>query len=201
MALFIHERASAAYGAAAHLIVASSVDALACRIVPPILLALIVRPMAGLRVGSLAGLAGALVIFNVSLAGVLSACGAGARSSQEALAMGCLVVLFSALLSGFLVSNDDLPAGWEVLAWISPLGRGFEAIVSNEFRWVGYLRGWENDCQHKQLVRVAQQRSALQTVVCARHTYSLSTSRSAPHGASHPEAVDVRSAPTKWKRG
>lgn len=134
MALFLHERASGAYGAAAHLTAAAALDALACRVLPPVLLATTVRPMAGLRVGSLAGLVCGLVAFNLSLAGVLAACGAGAKSSQEALATGCLVVLFSALLSGFLVAKDELPAGWGVLAWLSPVGRGFEALVANEFR-------------------------------------------------------------------
>lgn len=134
MSLFKHERASVAYGAAAHLITASTVDAVACRIVPPILLALTVQPLAGLRAGSLPGLVAGLVVYNLSLAAVLAACGAGARSSQEALATGCLVVLFSALLSGFLVAKDELPAGWGALAWVSPIGRGFEALVANEFR-------------------------------------------------------------------
>lgn len=133
MSLFVHERASGAYGALAHLAAAATMDALACRIVPPILLALTVRPLAGLREGSLVQLATGLVTFNLSLAAVLAACGAGARSSQEALALGCLVVLFSALLSGFLVSNADLPSGWRALAWVSPIGRGFEALVANEF--------------------------------------------------------------------
>lgn len=134
MALFLHERASGAYGAAAHLTAAAAVDALACRVLPPVLLALTVSPLAGLRPGGLLGLAGGLVAFNLSLAGVLAACGAGAKSSQEALATGCLVVLFSALLSGFLVSKDDLPAAWGALAWLSPIGRGFESLVANEFR-------------------------------------------------------------------
>ncbi|CAN0243469.1 unnamed protein product, partial [Ectocarpus sp. 8 AP-2014] len=134
MVLFVHERASGAYGAAAHLTAAAAVDALACRVLPPILLALTVSPLAGLRPGGLFGLAGGLVAFNLSLAGVLAACGAGAKSSQEALATGCLVVLFSALLSGFLVSKDDLPAAWGALAWLSPIGRGFESLVANEFR-------------------------------------------------------------------
>lgn len=134
MSLFVHERASGAYGAAAHLAAAASVDALACRVLPPVLLAVAVRPLAGLRADSLPGLMGGLVAYNLSLAGVLAACGAGARSSQEALAMGCLVVLFSALLSGFLVANDSLPRVWGALAWLSPIGRGFEALVANEFR-------------------------------------------------------------------
>lgn len=134
MSLFIHERASGAYGPAAHLTAAAVADALACRILPPIILAVAVRPMAGLRAGSLLGLVEGLVAFNLSLAAVLAACGAGAKSSQEALASGCLVVLFSALLSGFLVAKDDLPAGWGALAWLSPVGRGFEALVVNEFR-------------------------------------------------------------------
>lgn len=134
MALYVHERASGVYGAAGYLVAATSVDALACRIIPPVLIALIVQPMAELRDGSMLGLAGGLIAFNLALAGVLAACGAGARSSQEALAMGCLVVLFSALLSGFLVSKDDLPGGWKVLAAISPIGRAFEALVANEFR-------------------------------------------------------------------
>ncbi|CAN0473108.1 unnamed protein product, partial [Laminaria digitata] len=133
MSLFVHERASGAYGPAAHLAAAAAVDALACRILPPFLLAATVRPLAGLREGSLAGLIGGLVAFNLSLAAVLAACGAGAKSSQEALALGCLVVLFSALLSGFLVSKDDLSEGWGLLAWVSPVGRGFEALVANEF--------------------------------------------------------------------
>lgn len=55
------------------------------------------------------------------------------RSAQEALAMGCLVVMFSALLSGYLVSRDDLPAFWSGLLWVSPIAHGFEAIVVNEF--------------------------------------------------------------------
>lgn len=134
MSLFVHERASGAYGAAAHLAAAAAVDALACRVLPPVLLAVAVRPLAGLRAASLPGLIGGLVAYNLSLAGVLAACGAGARSSQEALATGCLVVLFSALLSGFLVANDNLPPVWGLLAWLSPIGRGFEALVANEFR-------------------------------------------------------------------
>lgn len=133
MALFLHERASGAYGAAAHLATAAIADAVACRILPPFILAVAVRPLSGLREGSLGGMFGGLVAFNLSLAGVLAACGAASRSSQEALAMGCLAVLFSALLSGFLVAKDDLQAGWEVLAWLSPIGRGFEALVVNEF--------------------------------------------------------------------
>ena len=133
MSLFVHERASGAYGAVAHLASAAVVDAVACRILPPLLLAAAIRPLSSLREGSMAGLVGGLVAFNLSLAGVLAACGAASKSSQEALAMGCLVVLFSALLSGFLVAKDDLPAGWGILALASPIGRGFEALVANEF--------------------------------------------------------------------
>lgn len=135
MALFRHERTSGAYGALAHLSTSFLADALACRVVPPWLLAVTARPLLGLRYGSLRGLGGGLVIFNVSLAGVLAACGSGARSGQEALAMGCLVVLFSALLSGYLVSRDDLPVFWEGLTWASPFAHGFEALAVNEFRY------------------------------------------------------------------
>lgn len=134
MSLFRHERASGAYGPAAHLVAAAVADALVCRVLPPVLLAIVVSPLAGLRRGGIPGLATGLVAFNLSLAAILSACGAGARSSQEALAMGCLVVPFSALLSGFLISKDDLPGAWEALAVLSPHGRAFEALVGNEFR-------------------------------------------------------------------
>lgn len=134
MALFRHERESGAYGAAAHLFTSFLADALVCRVLPPVLLAVTVRPLAGLRYGSLPGLCAGLVVFNVGIAAVLAACGAGARTGQEALAMGCLVVLFSALLSGFLVARDDLPAFWGALAWVSPIAHAFEALLINEFR-------------------------------------------------------------------
>ena len=134
MALFRHERTSGAYGAFAHLSTSFLADALACRVVPPALLAATVRPLIGLRDGSFSGLYTGLVVFNLAVAGVLAACGTGARSGQEALAMGCLFVLFSALLSGYLVSRDDLPALWEALAWASPFAHGFEALAINEFR-------------------------------------------------------------------
>lgn len=134
MALFRHERESGAYGAFSHLVTSFLADALVCRVVPPVLLAATVRPLAGLRYGSLAGLCGGLVVFNVATAAVLSACGAGAKSGQEALAMGCLFVLFSALLSGYLVARDDLPSVWGGLVWVSPFAHAFEALVVNEFR-------------------------------------------------------------------
>lgn len=134
MALFRHERESGAYGASAHLLTSFLADALVCRVLPPILLAATVRPLAGLRYGSLPGLCGGLVVFNVGVAAVLAACGAGARSGQEALAMGCLFVLFSALLSGYLVARDDLPSAWGALVWVSPFAHAFEALVVNEFR-------------------------------------------------------------------
>ncbi|CAN0048638.1 unnamed protein product, partial [Ectocarpus fasciculatus] len=105
----------------------------------PILLAATVRPLAGLRYGSLPGLCVGLVVFNVAVAAVLAACGAGARSPQEALAMGCLFVLFSALLSGFLVARDDLPGVWGGLLWASPIAHGFEALLINEFSEYGAL--------------------------------------------------------------
>lgn len=73
-------------------------------------------------------------MYNLALAAVLAACGAGAKSAQEALAMGCLVLLFSSLLSGYLVARDDLPALWSALVWISPVAHGFEALMINEFR-------------------------------------------------------------------
>lgn len=139
MTLFRHERTSGAYGAAAHLLTSFLADAVACRIVPPVLLAVVVRPLAGLRYGSLPGLCGGLVVFNLCMAAVLSASGSGAKSAQEALAMGCLVVLFSALLSGYLVARDDLPTFWSGLLWLSPIAHGFEALVINEFRCV-----WES---------------------------------------------------------
>lgn len=59
-----------------------------------------------------------------------------ARNGQEALALGCLVVLFSTLLSGYLVSRDDLPAVWSGLLWVSPIAHAFEALVVNEFGYV-----------------------------------------------------------------
>lgn len=132
-ALFRHERASGAYGAFAHLSTSFLADALVCRILPPVIVAAVVRPVAGLRYGSLPGLSGALVVFNLALAGVLAGCGTGARSGQEALALGCLFVLFSGLLSGYLVSRDDLPAFWNALVWASPIAHGFEALVVTEF--------------------------------------------------------------------
>lgn len=134
MSLFRHERESGAYGAAAHLATSFLADALVCRVLPPVLLAATVRPLAGLRYGSLPGLCAGLIVFNVAVAAVLAACGAGARSPQEALAMGCLFVLFSALLSGFLVARDDLPGVWGGLLWVSPIAHGFEALLINEFR-------------------------------------------------------------------
>lgn len=134
MALFRHERESGAYGALAHLVTSFLADALVCRVLPPVLFAVTVRPLAGLRYGSLPGLIGGLVVFNVVVAAVLAACGAGAKSPQEALAMGCLFVLFSALLSGYLVARDDLPFLWGGLVWASPFAHGFEALAINEFR-------------------------------------------------------------------
>lgn len=79
MRLFRHERASGAYGATAHLSTSFLADALVCRVLPPVILALIVRPLTGMRYGSLAGMAGALVMFNLGLAAVFAACGTGAR--------------------------------------------------------------------------------------------------------------------------
>lgn len=131
--LFRHERASGAYGVVAHLLTAYFADAIICRVIPPVILVTVVRPLAGLRSGSLANLSLAVVVFNAALAAVLAACGTGARSGQEALAMGCLVVLFSALLSGYLVAMDDLPGIWGALAWVSPIAHGFEALVVTEF--------------------------------------------------------------------
>lgn len=133
MALFRHERAAGAYGAASYLSTAFVADAALCRVLPPIILAVIVRIEAGLRYGSLPDLIGTLVMFNLALAAVLAACGAGSKTGQEALALGCLVVIFSALLSGYLVARDQLPAFWEALVWVSPIGHAFEALTVNEF--------------------------------------------------------------------
>ncbi|CAM9125191.1 unnamed protein product [Ectocarpus sp. 6 AP-2014] len=148
MSLFRHERESGAYGAAAHLATSFLADALVCRVLPPVLLAATVRPLAGLRYGSLPNLCGGLVVFNVAVAAVLAACGAGARSPQEALAMGCLFVLFSALLSGFLVARDDLPGVWGGLLWASPIAHGeygalftLTTVISGETASVGPLTG------------------------------------------------------------
>lgn len=132
--LFRHERSSGAYGVTAYILTAYVADALVCRVVPPIILAAVIRPLAGLRHGSLLELWLALVVFNLCLAALLAACGAGSRSGQEALAMGCLLVLFAGLLSGYLVASGDLPGLWAVLGKVSPIRYGLEALVVNEFR-------------------------------------------------------------------
>lgn len=84
MHLSRHERAAGVYSARAHLITSYLADAVVCRVLPPIILGITIRPLAGLRYGSLPGLTAVMIVFNLCLAGVLAACGTGARYVQRA---------------------------------------------------------------------------------------------------------------------
>ncbi|CAM9283306.1 unnamed protein product, partial [Discosporangium mesarthrocarpum] len=141
--LFRHEKAAKAYGTGPYLASILTADILACRIVPPVILASIVHPAVGLHPGRLVGLILSLAAFNLALGSVLALCGviggssAGGGGGQKANALGCLVVLFSTLLSGFLVARGDLPGLWKALARISPMGNAFDALIYNEFSGYG----------------------------------------------------------------
>jgi len=140
--IFVRERASGAYGTPAYFTAVVLFDFVPLRLLPPLLFTLVSYPMIGLRAGLEARCSAllTLVLHNMASTALSMALGAGLPSVAAANMAGSLAVLACALLGGFLLSRNRMPA---VVDWASSLSYvrySFEGLLINEFHGVDGFR-------------------------------------------------------------
>jgi len=140
--IYFQEHGAGAYGAGAYLLSKTLCDLLPMRVLPSLLCAAIVYPMAGLRASDASGpaaaalFAGALTLSNVACTVAFNCIGIAARSAAAANMLAATYSLVSLLLCGFLVTRHQLESfgepvvGYAVFA--SYLYPAFELVMSNE---------------------------------------------------------------------
>jgi ATP-binding cassette subfamily G (WHITE) protein 2 len=136
--LFLHDRATGAYGTAAYFTAVVAFDVVLLRLLPPLFF-LAPYCVIGLRPSSAHAACFALLLMLVSVAAnsLCMAIGALAPSNASATVAGSVALLTATLFGGFLVQNNDLPGALRWLAALSPLNRAFGALVVNEMDGVG----------------------------------------------------------------
>jgi len=142
--IYFQEHHAGAYGAAPYLLSKTICDLLPMRVLPSLLCAAIVYPMAGLRAldedgpAAAALFAAALTLSNLAASTTFNAIGIGCRTTASATLMAAAFALLSLLLCGFLLSRRQLEeisrrAGWSH----GTAGPGGEAVAGGEA--LGYL--------------------------------------------------------------
>jgi ABC-type multidrug transport system permease subunit len=105
---------------------------------PPIVLGIIVYPLAGLTTDDFAFLKFLLilVLFNLTAASTCLLIGVLIQDSGVANLVGCLVMLFSLLFAGLFLNPDSMPAGTEWFEYLSIFHYAYEALAVNEVKYL-----------------------------------------------------------------
>mmetsp|Transcript_22969 Transcript_22969/g.60686 ORF Transcript_22969/g.60686 Transcript_22969/m.60686 type:complete len:503 (-) Transcript_22969:355-1863(-) len=135
--IFIHERASGAYGTLAYYAATILCDVAPFRIVPPMLFTLVSYSTVGLAGGGRwTTFMTILILFNLVSSSLCMLMGLLSGSNAVANAAGSLLMLFSLLFAGYLKNVAHFPSGWKLGAYLSPSFYAYNALVKNELETV-----------------------------------------------------------------
>ena len=150
--LFMRERANRVYGTNAYFVSTVLFDILPMRVIPPFLFGFMTYGMIGLNEGgelNLLAFVIVLILTNVVATCLCMAIGVCSRRVADANAVASLCFLTSILFGGFLLNKDQIPFGFQWLAKVSFISRGFEPLVVNEFasnpKTFTLTESWSND--------------------------------------------------------
>ena len=135
--IFIHERASGAYGTLAYYAATVLCDVAPYRIVPPMLFTLVSYSTVGLAGGGRwTTFMTILILFNLVSSSLCMLVGLLSGSNAVANAAGSLLMLFSLLFAGYLKNVAHFPSAWKMGAYLSPSFYAYNALVKNELETV-----------------------------------------------------------------
>jgi len=138
--IFIHERASGAYGTLAYYAATILCDVAPYRILPPVLFTAVCYPTVGLSGdGRWTTFVTVLVLFNLVSSTSCMLVGLLSRSNAVANAAGSLLMLLSLLFAGYLKNISHFPNGWRLGAYLSPSFYAYNALTKNELEAVDGL--------------------------------------------------------------
>ncbi|KAL9619203.1 MAG: hypothetical protein Q9160_006138 [Pyrenula sp. 1 TL-2023] len=136
--LFMRERANGYYHPSTYFAAKVVFDIVPLRLIPPIIMGIIVYPMVGLVAAwpQFLQFILILVLFNFAAAAICLFIGIIFREGSVANLIGSLVMLFSLLFAGLLLNHDKIPKGALWLQSLSIFHYGFEALITNEVRYL-----------------------------------------------------------------
>lgn len=136
--IFVRERANDYYRPIAYYLAKVLFDLLPLRVFPPILLGLIVYPLAGLTTegGALPKFLLILVLFNLTSATTCLLIGVLINDTSVSILVGILIMLFSLLFAGLFLNSASTPAWLSWIQYISIFHYAYEALAVNEVRWL-----------------------------------------------------------------
>ncbi|KAJ2724653.1 (ABC) transporter [Coemansia sp. Benny D115] len=135
--LYLRERANAYYDPLAYFLAKITFDLIPLRVVPPMLLTLIVYPMAGLSSTwhQFIKFFGTLVLFNLTTASQMFFIGLLAEELVVSNFLASLMLLFSLLFGGLILNRESLPQLLQPLFGTSSFNMAYEALAVNELRY------------------------------------------------------------------
>lgn len=136
--IFVRERANGYYKPIAYYAAKVFFDIIPLRVFPPIVLGLILYPLAGLSFenGAFWKFLLILVLFNLTAAATCLLIGVLIRDTGVANLVGCLVMLFSLLFAGLFLNHDSMPKGTVWIQYVSIFHYAYEALAVNEVRYL-----------------------------------------------------------------
>lgn len=136
--IFVRERANGYYHLISYYCAKVIFDIIPLRVFPPIVLGIIVYPLAGLTTDDFAFLKFLLilVLFNLTAASTCLLIGVLIQDSGVANLVGCLVMLFSLLFAGLFLNPDSMPAGTKWFEYLSIFHYAYEALAVNEVKYL-----------------------------------------------------------------
>lgn len=139
--IFVRERANGYYKAIAYYCAKVIFDMIPLRVFPPIVLGVIIYPLAGLSVesGAFWKFIIILVLFNLTAASECLVIGILIQNTGVANLVGCLVMLFSLLFAGLFLNPDSMPPGTVWFEYLSIFHYAYEALAVNEVKYLTLL--------------------------------------------------------------
>ncbi|CAN6624221.1 hypothetical protein TRVA0_009S03026 [Trichomonascus vanleenenianus] len=136
--VFVRERANGYYKPISYYTAKVLFDILPLRVLPPIVLGIVIYPLAGLSMdnGAFWKFMLVLVLFNLTAAATCLVIGILIQDTGVASLVGVLVMLFSLLFAGLFLNPDSMPKGAEVFQYLSIFHYAYEALAVNEVRYL-----------------------------------------------------------------
>ncbi|KAI7826786.1 hypothetical protein BX661DRAFT_224942 [Kickxella alabastrina] len=137
LANYAMSRANAYYDPMAYFLAKVTFDLIPLRVVPPMLLTLILYPMAGLAATwhQFIKFFCTLVIFNLTIASQMFFIGLLAEELIVSNFLASLTLLFSLLFGGLILNKESIPAMLQPLFGTSIFNLAYEALSINELRY------------------------------------------------------------------
>lgn len=136
--IFVRERSNGYYNPFAYYLAKVMFDIIPLRVLPPILLGLIIYPLAGLSTenGAFWKFLLSLVLFNLTAASTCLFIGILIRDIGVASLVGILVMLFSLLFAGLFLNQSTMPSAAAWFKYLSIFHYAYEALAVNEVRYL-----------------------------------------------------------------